>query len=349
MLAAPTGRAARRMEAVTGVKAMTIHRLLLEAKFMSHDELHGMQVCVIADEASMINIILAYQLLKFITESNSSLILIGDVDQLPPIGPGNFFRDLVQSPCVPTSVLELSFRQKGKIALNAKRINMGESVNRYLLDDTFQFFNTPKETVHTKVIEEYLKLLEEYPVTEICCITPIRKNSANGKRLTSTSALNDALREKLNPPKESEKKLKGCMLRIGDRVMQLENDPKRMISNGDCGFVSDIDDNINVLTVLMDDGRKIEYSPSEAKALTLAYATTVHKSQGSEYSAVIVLQSWEHYKMLDRTLFYTAVTRARKKVIIVGQEAAINYAVKTVPSLIRHTQLKIKIGKGVSK
>ncbi len=348
LLAAPTGRAARRMEEVTGIKAVTIHSMLLEIQYMSSEELKNMHVCVIVDEASMIDISLAYRLLKFITESNSSLVLIGDIDQLPPIGPGNFFRDLVQSPCVPTVCLELSYRQKGKIALNAKRINMGESANKYIYDESFCFIDTPKEEVHSKAIEEYMKLLEEYPLQDVCCITPIRKNSANGKKLTSADALNEALRERLNPLKSVNKQLNGCRFRIGDRVMQLQNDNDRMISNGDCGFVEDIDEEANVLTVRMDDGRKAEYTPAETKMLTLAYATTVHKAQGSEYSAVIVLQCWEHYKMLERSLFYTAVTRAKKKVIIIGQEKAINYAVKTVPSLIRHTQLKIKIGKGVS-
>lgn len=346
LLIAPTGRAAKRMSEVTNMSASTIHRLLLEYKVRPQQFEKGSYL-ILADEASMLDIRLAHALLRFAVQTHSTLVLIGDIYQLPPIGPGNFFRDMVQSPCVPTIRLELSFRQVGKIATNAKRINAGEGMNAYAFDETFQFIPAEKSNIQAKVIQEYKKLLSEYKAENICCITPIRKDTKNKTRATSAEALNRVLRSIANPCKgeihnEDE-------LRAGDRVMQTVNDPKKLVMNGDCGIVISV--NEDEISVKMDDGRVVSYAPAEAKQLVLAYATTVHKSQGSEYEAVIMIQSWEHYfcNLLQRTLLYTGVTRAKKKVILIGEKKAINAAVKKTPNVTRNTQLRTKIGKEVSK
>lgn len=182
ILAAPTGRAAKRMSELTEMPASTLQRLLLEYKIRPA-QYKNCKALVIVDESSMLDITLAHALLKFVTETCSSLVLIGDIYQLPPIGAGNFFRDTVKSPCVPTISLELSFRQSGKIAINAKKINAGEGMNSYVYDDSFKFVSADKENMQEKIIAEYMKLYKKYPVEDICCITPIRKDTKNKKGL----------------------------------------------------------------------------------------------------------------------------------------------------------------------
>lgn len=334
-LVAPTGRAAKRMADVTGMPASTIHRMLLEYKLHPDHFSIGKSI-IIADEASMLDIRLAYELLRFVVDMNASLVLIGDIYQLPPIGPGNFFRDIVQSPCVPTITLELSYRQSGKIAVNAKKINTGHSLNSFIYDDTFQFISASKEKAQEEVIKAYKILLEKYKPEEICCITPIRKDTKNKKRLTSSNALNVVLRDIANPITSQTKTLPGSFFRTGDRVMQTVNNTGKWVMNGDCGTICKANEDDNCFLVAMDDGRMVEYTPTETTQLVLAYATTVHKAQGSEYEAVILLQNLEHYKMLQRTLLYTGVTRAKKQVILIGEEKAINIAVRTIPDTTRN-------------
>lgn len=161
--------------------------------------------------------------------------------------------------------------------------------------------------------------------------------------------MNLVIRDLVNPLKTGDKQLKGCSFRVGDRVMQTVNDAKKWVMNGDCGIVSNISEEDNCIYVKLDDGRIIDYAPSEAAQLVFAYATTVHKAQGSEYEAVVMAQGWEHYKLLQRTLLYTGVTRARKQVVLVGDDRAINLAVRTIPNMVRNTQLRTKIGREVSK
>lgn len=348
LLTAPTGRAAKRMESLTGVPAQTIHRLLLRYS-ISKADYSGKNFLVITDEASMIDITLAARLMHFVDETHASLLLIGDIYQLPPIGPGNFFRDMVTSPCVPTVTLSHCFRQSGKgakIAVNAKTINEGIGMHGFVYDDSFRFIETNKEDIVSVIIDEYKKLISEYPLSEICCITPIRKDSKNGKRVTSSDSLNLVLRDVINPYKPGMPVFN--TFRLGDRVMQTENDAHRWVMNGDCGIVTNIDSENNIMTVHLDDDRDVEYTSADAQSLVLAYAITVHKAQGSEYKAVILIQCVEHYIMLQRSLLYTGVTRASEKLVLIGNVKAINTAVRTVPNLTRNTQLRQKIGKGIA-
>ena len=337
-LCAPTGKAARRMFEVTGVQAQTAQRLVVR--------FDNCGVCpsgslIILDEASMVDITLAHRLLEIAKEDNQ-LVLIGDVDQLPPIGPGNFFRDCIQSPFIQSVKLELSHRQKGYVAINAQRINEGKGTHALKLDDpSFRFVPADKSLVREKVIEEYLKLYNEVrDLSEICCVVPMRKS---GKSQTSADDLNVILRDHLNPAKEGAKTIKGCKYRIGDRVMQTENDYDRDIYNGDCGTIISMDTEDQLLIMKTDDGRLIEYTVQDTQALVFAYCVTIHKVQGSQYKSIVVAHSMEHFYMLQRNLLYTAVTRAKEKVVIVGEDAAINTAVKKVPSLDRNTSLRIRI------
>lgn len=337
VLCAPTGRAARRASELTGVVGETIQRILARRAYEDAEE----PLLFILDEASMMDIRLASRLISLVQKKHY-LVLIGDVDQLPPIGPGHFFRDCVQSPFVPTSHLTLCHRQKGKIAINAKRINDGLGFHSLNFDDpSCRFVYAEKEDVQKAVVTEYMKLLDKgYSVRDICCITPIRKS---GKSETSADDLNKIIREKLNPVTEHSFLSDPNKLRVGDRVMNTENDYDAQVFNGDCGVICDLNEATGTTTVIMDDGRMIEFNRHTATFLTLAYATSVHKAQGSEYKAVVVAHSKEHYFMLQRNLLYTAVTRAREELVIVGENAAIDMAVGKIPSLERNTSLKERI------
>lgn len=343
LLCAPTGKAARRMSAVTGVHAETIQRILMRhSKKSEHDwDESDEPKLIILDEASMMDIVLANKLVSYARQKDF-LVLIGDIDQLPPIGPGHFFRDCVSSPFIPTTKLEVSHRQKGAIAVNAKRVNDGQGMYALNLNDaSFRFVPADKPVVRETVIKEYLDLLNQgYQLSDICCIVPIAKS---GRSQTSASDLNLLLREKINPAPagvaESDKK----KLRVGDRVINTENDYDLEVFNGDCGIVDYISEDENVVRVLMDDGKLVDFNRVKATFLSLAYALTVHKTQGSQYRATIVVHSMEHNFMLQRSLLYTAITRATEQVVLVGEERAVNTAVSKIPALERNTALKERI------
>lgn len=341
MLAAPTGKASRRMTEVTGEQATTIHRMLFDAM---HSGLRsdGRAPFFIVDEASMLDIRLAADILELVSGVNGSVVFIGDVDQLPPIGPGNFLRDLLASPVVPKVKLDLCHRQKGMIAINADRINQGKGTHALNLSDpSFQIVEPASpEIAQNLMISLYLDALKEYRPQDICCLSPMRKKTRSS---TSADLLNEILREKINPMVPGKPTING--LRLGDRVMETVNDSKRDIYNGDCGTITDIDDVSKSLILTTDDGREIEYGAFEMKTLVLAYAMTVHKSQGSEFKVAIIANCKEHYIMLQRNLLYTGVTRARDKVIIVGTRQAIDIAVRTVKAIQRNTHLKQRLMK----
>lgn len=328
ILAAPTGKAAQRMSEITGLEACTVCRLVMRLLDRPH--------FIVIDEASMLDLDMAYRLLKLAVESRSSLLFVGDVYQLPPIGAGSFFKDIVDVPCVPTVTLQVSYRQSGKPAINAQKINQGEGVHALLLDDTFQVIEAGKEIIQQEVIDAYLKMYQKYGVREVCCVTPIRQKKKNSQ--TSSEALNEIIRDKVSFGKPA---LKGCDFRIGDRVMQTVNDSEKGVVNGDCGIVLNVKD--EMLAVAFDKGDVVYYTPFETSVLTLAYAMSVHKSQGSEYKAVIVAQNWSDYMFLNRCSLYTAVTRAKENVVIVGESRAINKAIRTVSTSHRNTRLKQRI------
>lgn len=341
VLAAPTGKASRRMSELTdGHEATTIHRMLMD--FTIHGLQDAKKPFFVIDEASMLDIDLASKLLSAVYRFDGSVVFIGDIDQLPPIGPGNFLRDLVESVDIPTVRLELSHRQKGKIATNANRINTGKGVNTFAEDSSFRFIDANTDKAQQLVIDNYINMVSEYGVRDVCCLTPIRKK---GRSNTAAETLNEIIREKLNPEYPGMPVLKD--FRLGDRVMETVNDNKRDVYNGDCGVVTRIDTKTKALYVVLDDGREVEYNEYNIDSLTLAYAMTVHKSQGSEFKGAVIVNGWDHYIMLQRNLLYTAVTRAREKVVLIGTPKSINMAVRTVKDKQRNTRLKKRIMEGV--
>lgn len=338
-MCAPTGKASRRMTEVTGIQAKTIHSLLEFSNdgFAYNSENKLPHSLIIVDESSMLDIYLAKALFEAVRD-DVTMILIGDIDQLPPIGAGNVFRDLVELPCVSTVKLNLSHRQHGKIAINANKVNTGNT--DFELDESFQFVFEEKD--HAKLqqyaVEQYLKLVNEYGVEEVCLLAPMRQRGE-----TAVNVLNPILREKVNPAgKAAEVALNGRILRVGDRVMQIKNRLKDGVANGDIGTVQTVCS--EYITVAFDSGNILEYLADELNQLVLAYSMTVHKSQGSEYKACVVVQSNEHYIMLQRNLLYTALTRAKEKVVLVGNKWAVGRAVNTVKAIERNTKLKNRIG-----
>ena len=331
-LCAPTGKAARRMAMLTGLKAKTVHQLV----YHTWDDLEN--ALVILDEASMLNLTLATSLLKAV-QRNCTLVLIGDADQLDPIGPGNVFKDLIRTPIVPTVVLDVSHRQKGCIEKNARRINNGQGFSSLELDSTFRYIEALKEDAQEKMLDTYYECVRRFGVKDVVCVVP---KCVKGQ--TASNILNPLIREHINPNAPG-KSVPGCFFRIDDRVMYLENRADKDIYNGDCGSVVDLDPVTKNVTIEFDDGRVVTLTPAEATELTLAYAMTVHKGQGSEFRAVVVSQCWEDYMMLNRALLYTAVTRAKEYVAIVGEIKAINSAVRNNNTKNRNTRLCSLLGK----
>ncbi len=339
LLAAPTGRAAKRLAETTGQEAKTIHRLLgygNESKNggrFQHNEKEPLSAEVlIIDEFSMVDLLLFYNLLKAITPG-TRLIMVGDVDQLPSVGPGSVLRDLIQSQSIPTVRLDVIFRQAGEslIVSNAHKINHGDFP--YLSTSKDFFFipkEEPEEIVHT--ITDLIKsrisgYLQCDPLEDIQVLTPMRRT------ITGVENLNLNLQAALNPLQADKGELRfgANVFRVGDKVMQLKNDYQKLVFNGDIGRVREIDLEERTLTVAyqdVDGERLIGYESEELDQLVLSYAISVHKSQGNEYPVVIMPVTTQHFLMLQRNLLYTAVTRAKKMVVIIGTKKAIAIAVK---------------------
>lgn len=345
VLAAPTGRAAKRMSEATGREAKTIHRLL-EYSFVD-DEI-GMAFArdegtpidsdvVIIDEVSMVDILLMNNLLKAIMPS-TRLILVGDVDQLPSVGPGNVLRDIIDSKVVKVVKLNEIFRQaqESMIIVNAHRINKGDMPFLNVKGKDFFFINkdSSEEVVDTiiELCKERLPKFYGYdPVKDIQVLTPMKKGDAG------VNALNKKLQDVLNPKHKlkDEKKVGESIFRVGDKVMQIKNNYRMKweiikddgtneegegVFNGDFGYVYDIDEEESEMTVLFDDNKKAVYSFSQLDELKLAYATTIHKSQGSEFPVVVMPICWGPPMLLTRNLLYTAITRAKELVVLVGNK-----------------------------
>lgn len=315
ILAAPTGRASRRMYETTGFPAHTVASLCMKMKIrLEDDEVDRDRYLVIIDEASMIDISLAHNLMCCIAALRKNckgvqVIMVGDIDQLPPIGAGNFFRDLVKSPAIPTTTLTFSHRFKGAIAINASRVNHGSGVASFELDNSFRYTKTDKATSQDAVIKAYLEARDRYQPKDIQIIVPMKTRST-----TAANELNCIIRDIVNPAEKTEVyNITGRQkdFRVNDRVMQTVNDRDLGISNGDCGTVTGIED--GCLVVEFDDGKTVEFTVKSAESLVLAYAITIHKSQGSEYECVITCFTNEHYVMLQRNLIYTAFSRAKRK------------------------------------
>lgn len=346
LLTAPTGRAAKRMTEAIGREAKTIHRLLefrpKEGGFMRNERRPLDADMVIIDEASMIDLVLMNQLLKAIPDG-CSVILVGDGDQLPSVGPGNVLRDLMSSGIFPVVTLTEVFRQAqaSLITVNAHRINQGgfpiiKRLGEGIGSDFYLVEREEPEAV-LKAIEELVResLPKSFgldPLDDIQVLSPMNKG------IIGVNTLNQTLQSLLNP-KGKEIIKGGQPLRVGDRVMQVRNNYEKEVFNGDIGRIVDIDGRDQSLTVRFDDHLVI-YEFPDLDELVLAYAVTVHKSQGSEYPAVVIPLHTHHFLMLQRNLLYTAVTRGRDLVILVGTKKALAIAVKNDQVRKRYTYLK---------
>ncbi|MBN1300097.1 MAG: ATP-dependent RecD-like DNA helicase [Melioribacteraceae bacterium] len=342
ILCAPTGRAAKRMTEVIGLEAKTIHRLL---EYNPSDNSFGYNKfnklecdLLIVDELSMIDTYLMYHLITSISEL-TTVVFVGDVDQLPSVGPGNILKDLIDSGKIPSIVLTRIFRQaeESDIVLNAHRINRGEMPSLENSRNTdFAFLGeTNNSLIPEKILhlcrEEIPKRLGFDPVQDIQIISPMYKGEVG------VNYLNKLFQENLNTSQVlysyNERKFKN-----GDKVMQLRNNYDKGVYNGDIGFIISFDDDAKIMNISFDD-RIVQYGIDELDELTLAYAVTVHKSQGSEYPVVIMPVTTSHYIMLQRNLLYTAITRASKLIILIGSKKAIGMAVSNNKVVNRFTSL----------
>jgi exodeoxyribonuclease V alpha subunit len=346
-LAAPTGRAAKRMTEATGVQAKTLHRLL---EYAPHDnsyqrnEEHLLPYqFVIVDEFSMVDILLFYHLLKALPRE-SHLLLVGDADQLPSVGPGNVLRDLLRSEAIPAVRLTELFRQaqQSKIIVNAHRINRGTMpLTKIEANSDFFFMREDDPLKAQQLILDLVKrrLPARYhfnPVTDIQVLAPMYKGAVG------VNLLNERLQAALNPSTTAQVEWGDRLFRVGDKVMQTRNNYDKGVFNGDVGFVRRIDrENLVVRVEFAEEAGplQVEYEFHELDELVLAYAVTVHKSQGSEYPAIIVPLVYEHRMLLQRNLLYTAITRAKRFCVLVGQPSALEYAVRNNRVALRNTGL----------
>ena len=344
LLAAPTGRAAKRMSEATGKEAKTIHRLLEfnpAEGYGRNDENPLDGDLLIVDESSMIDIILMNSLLKAVPLS-MRLILVGDIDQLPSVGAGNVLRDIIDSGAVPVIRLTRIFRQaqSSRIVTNAHKINQGTfpDISNGRTSDFFFIKEEDPERAAQEIVNIVRnRIPKAYHVStnDIQVLAPMQRS------VVGATNLNIALQEAINPVGDSLSR-GGFRYRQGDRVMQIRNNYDKDVFNGDIGTVEHVDMEERTLTVSFD-GHSIEYEDSELDELTLAYATTIHKSQGSEYPVVVMPLLMTHFVMLQRNLVYTGITRAKKLCIIVGTTKALAYAIHNMVVLKRNTRLKERL------
>ncbi len=331
-LAAPTGRAAKRLQEASRRDAQTLHRLLeFDPKRATFQRVASRPIeagVVIVDEASMIDLPLADSLAQAISPG-TRLIFVGDVDQLPSVGPGAVLRDVIASRVAPCVRLTHVFRQAARslIVENAHLINAGKPPH-VIRDPNADFFVierrdaiAARDTVLELVRERIPRRFGLDPVRDVQVLTPMHRGDAGAM------ALNDALQAALNP-RGAALVRGGKTFRVGDKVMQLRNDYDNDVWNGDVGFIASVDDESEELLVRFDDGREKKYGVSDLDDLTLAYASTIHKSQGSEYPAVVVVMLSSHFVMLSRNLLYTGVTRGKRLVVLVCDPRAISVALR---------------------
>jgi len=335
VLGAPTGRAAKRMSEATGRDTATLHRMLefspKTGGFTRNEADPLLTDLLVVDEASMLDIELFHAVLRALPDF-ARLILVGDVDQLPSVGPGNVLFDCIASEAIPIVPLTQVFRQAAEsgIVSNAHRINRGQvpefnETDFFLIprDDAAAASDTIVELVARRMPPKF----ELDPKTDIQVLSPMRRGDAG------TVKLNEALQDALNPHGEL---LPKRAFRVGDKVMQQRNNYDLDVYNGDVGFIAAVDgDDCRVDF----DGRPVTYAPRDVDQLSLAYAATIHKSQGSEYPAVVMPFLSQHYMMLQRNVLYTGITRGKRLVIIVGNEKAIRMAVRSTQSTRRSTKL----------
>lgn len=344
LLAAPTGRAAKRMSEATGMEAKTIHRLLEynpKDGYKRNDDNPLEGDALIVDECSMIDLLLMNNLMKAIP-AGMRLVLVGDIDQLPSVGAGNVLRDIIDSKRIPVIRLTRIFRQaqESRIVMSAHAINKGvfpDTSNGKHTDFFFIQQEEPEQAVDTivKLVKERLPNAYKRPTSDIQVLTPMQRG------VVGAANLNMALQTVLNPGQVSLNR-SGYSFRQGDRVMQQRNNYDKEVFNGDLGYIERVDMEDRTLFVCFD-GRTVEYDVSELDELTLAYATTIHKSQGSEYPIVVMPVLMTHYVMLQRNLIYTGITRAKKICVLVGTKKALSFAIRNLSVLKRNTKLKERL------
>jgi len=348
-LASPTGRAAKRLSEATGHPASTIHRLLEYSPIdgFQYNEEHPLDLdFLVVDEASMLDLLLTNHLLKAV-RAGTHVLFVGDVDQLPSVGAGDVLRNLISSGIAPVARLTTIFRQaaNSKIITNAHLINQGKfPVFSQGEGDFFFFPAEDAESAGDWVIQVVTERIPQKfgfnAMRDIQVLSPIYRGPAG------VSALNERLQEKLNPfaNNKPERKLYGTIFRLGDKVMQTQNNYDKDVYNGDIGFIQSMDLTEQTLSVDFD-GRSATYDWSDADQLTLAYVVSVHKAQGSEFPVVVLPIVTQHYMMLQRNLLYTAITRARKLCVLVGSRRAIGMAVKNNKVAQRFTALEWRLGR----
>ena len=344
LLAAPTGRAAKRMSEATGMEAKTIHRLLEynpQDGYKRNDENPLEGDALIVDECSMIDILLMNNLLKAVPVG-MRLVFVGDIDQLPSVGAGNVLRDIIDSQRIPVVRLVRIFRQaqKSRIVMNAHTINQGRFPDTSNGRDTDFFFmreDDPERAAETivRLVKERLPRAYRESPDRIQVLTPMQRG------VVGAANLNLLLQQALNPSGPSLGR-GGYTYRQGDRVMQLCNNYAKEVFNGDLGYIREVDTEERTLKVDFD-GKWIEYDITELDELTLAYATTIHKAQGSEYPIVVMPVLMTHFVMLQRNLIYTGITRAKKICVLIGATKALAYAVRNVSVLKRNTRLRERL------
>ena len=344
LLAAPTGRAAKRMSEATGMEAKTIHRLLEynpQDGYKRNDENPLEGDALIVDECSMIDILLMNNLLKAVPVG-MRLVFVGDIDQLPSVGAGNVLRDIIDSQRIPVVRLVRIFRQaqKSRIVMNAHTINQGRFPDTSNGRDTDFFFmreDDPERAAETivRLVKERLPRAYRESPDRIQVLTPMQRG------VVGAANLNLLLQQALNPSGPSLNR-GGYTYRQGDRVMQQRNNYDKDVFNGDLGYIREVDTEERTLKVDFD-GKWVEYDVTELDELTLAYATTIHKAQGSEYPIVVMPVLMTHFVMLQRNLIYTGITRAKKICGLLGAAKALAYAVRNVSVLKRNTRLKERL------
>jgi len=350
LLAAPTGRAAKRMSETTNHEARTIHRLLefsfKKGGFQKNEENPLDCQLLIVDEASMIDTLLMHHLLKAVPPT-ATFIMVGDVNQLPSVGPGNVLGDIIDSGIVPVVQLNEIFRQakESSIIVNAHEINQGKMPNLKAKDKLDDFYYV-EQADPQKAMEMIIHLVKDRipkkfgfdPIDDIQVLTPMHKGTVGAANL------NIELQKALNSS-EDEVTRGGRSFKVHDKVMQISNDYDKEVYNGDIGRIVKIDREEQEVIVRYDD-REVAYDFSDLDELVHAYAVSIHKSQGSEYSAVVIPILSQHYVMLQRNLLYTGVTRGKKLVVIVGTKKAVAIAVKNNKTVKRFTLLKDRLAKG---
>ena len=375
LLGAPTGRAAKRMTESTGREAKTIHRLLdmgvssdeEEKSIFGKGDKDPLEAdVIIIDEASMIDIILMHNLLKAI-KLGTRLIIVGDVDQLPSVGPGNVLRDLINSNLIKVVRLKEIFRQGSEslITVNAHRINNGEMPYLNKKGNDFYFIKEDsQDEILTTIIDLINRRLPTFnkdwdKLRDIQLLTPMRKG------ILGVLNMNESIQNVLNPPAnyKKEKKVKEMIFREGDKVMQTKNnyslkwtrisgegEPEGVgVFNGDMGFIENIDEEEKIVTVIFDEERRVKYDYIYLDELELAYAITIHKSQGSEFKVIIIPAFMGSPFLMNRNLLYTGITRAKSLVVVVGMPKALKYMVSNTRSMERYSALQYRIKDIITK